>query len=79
MCCDTKIQCVLSNLISPIFSLPPCVCFFFSLFLWIPVQRNMSDTIWHSLRSTLFMAKQPELVSLVTDKQLEPFHQHFDF
>jgi len=42
-------------------------------------QRNMSDTIWHSLRSTLFMAKQPELVSLVTDKKLEPFKAHFDF
>lgn len=42
-------------------------------------RRNMSDTIWHSLRTTLLMANMAELAQHVSARSLEPFRAHFEF
>lgn len=42
-------------------------------------QRNMSDTIWTSLRTTLSMANMPQLLRHATARDLEAFREHFKF
>lgn len=42
-------------------------------------RRNMSETIWQSLRTALLMANQPELAALASERDVERFRTHFDF
>ena len=42
-------------------------------------QRNMSDTIWTSLRTTLSMANLPLLLRHATARDLDAFRGHFEF
>eukprot|EP00038_Savillea_parva_P031413 m.86169 g.86169 ORF g.86169 m.86169 type:complete len:698 (+) comp9658_c1_seq1:174-2267(+) len=42
-------------------------------------RRNMSETIWNSLRMTLLMSNNDELGELCRARDLEPFKAHFDF
>lgn len=43
-------------------------------------RRNMSDTIWSSLRMSLLMAGGlDQLAALTRERDLEPFKAHFDF
>jgi len=42
-------------------------------------RRNMSETIWNSLRMTLLMANSDDLAELCRARDLEPFKAHFDF
>eukprot|EP00041_Stephanoeca_diplocostata_P000391 m.14512 g.14512 ORF g.14512 m.14512 type:complete len:694 (-) comp10467_c0_seq1:1194-3275(-) len=42
-------------------------------------RRNMSETIWNSLRMSLLMANRQDLAALCGSRDLEPFKEHFDF
>ena len=42
-------------------------------------RRNMSETIWQSLRTALLMSDRADLASLVAERDLEKFRPHFEF
>lgn len=42
-------------------------------------RRNMSETIWHSLRTSLLMGNRQDLADLTRERNLELFRTHFEF